>query len=64
MPQSLESAVADVDRSLESGDLLLAFDRACEYLKEFPEAETLKHKGLLALANAGAVERAGWLFRE
>ena len=64
MPQSLESAVAAVDRSLETGDLLLAFDQACEYLKQFPDAETLKHKGLLALANAGAVERAGRLFRE
>jgi len=64
MTKSVTDAIADVDRSLEAGDLLLAFDRACEHLKEFPAAETLKHKGLLALANAGAIERAGRLFRE
>lgn len=64
MTKSVADAVADVDRLLESGDLLVAFDRACEHLKEFPEAESLKHKGLLALANAGAVERAGRLFGE
>jgi adenylate cyclase len=64
MSESLEASVADVQKSLDQGDLLKAFDQACEHLDRFPDSETLKHKGLLALADAGATERAKRLFKE
>lgn len=64
MPKSPSKAIAEVDRLLEHGDLLLAFDRASEHLGRHPDAEILKHRGVLALARAGATERAAKLFRE
>jgi adenylate cyclase len=57
-------AIAEVERLLEQGDLLLAFDRASEHLRRHPDEEILKHRGVLALARAGATERAARLFRE
>jgi hypothetical protein len=64
VPKSLLKAIAEVERLLEQGDLLLAFDRASEHLRRHPDAEILKHRGVLALARAGATERAARLFRE
>ena len=64
MPKNLSKAVAEVERLLEQGDLLLAFDRASEHLRRHPDAEILKHRGVLALARAGATERAARLFKE
>jgi len=64
VPKSLLKAVAEVERLLEQGDLLLAFDRASEELSRHPDSEILKHRGVLALARAGATERAAQLFRE
>lgn len=58
------SAIADVERLLENGDLLRAFDRADESVAVHPDSETLKHRGVLALARAGATERAAQVFRE
>jgi adenylate cyclase len=62
--KSPSKAIAEVERLLEQGDLLLAFDRASEHLRRHPDAEILKHRGVLALARAGATERAARLFEE
>jgi len=64
MRRGLQKALQQVERSLDRGDLLLAFDRACEHLRRFPDEEALKHAGLLALARAGATDRAARLYRE
>ena len=63
-PAALAAATAQVDRSLATGDLLLAFDQAAAHLEHFPEDEGLKHRGVLALARAGATDRAAQLFAE
>ena len=44
MPKGLSKAIAEVERLLEQGDLLLAFDRASEQLSRHPDAEILKHR--------------------
>ncbi len=62
--KSLPNAIAEVERLLEQGDLLLAFDRASEHLQRYPDDEVLKHRGVLALARAGATDRAARLFKE
>lgn len=64
MPKSLPNAIAEVERLLERGDLLLAFDRAGGHLRRYRDSEVLKHRGVLALARAGATDRAARLFRE
>ena len=64
MARNLASAIAEVERLLEQGDLLLAFDEACRHLERFPDDEALKHRGVLALARAGATERAAHLFKQ
>jgi class 3 adenylate cyclase len=64
MRRGLPKALAEVERSLDRGDLLLAFDQACEHLRRFPAEEALKHVGVLALVRAGATERAAQLFRD
>jgi class 3 adenylate cyclase len=61
---NLEESIAAVDRRIKSGDLMRAYDEASTAIEHFPESETLKHKALLALARAGATERAARLFRE
>jgi class 3 adenylate cyclase len=61
---NLQDAIADVERLREHGDLLLAFDRAEEHLEAYPDSEKLKYAGLLALARAGATDRAAELFSE
>lgn len=48
----------------EDGDLLLAYDRAREYVEIYPDSEELKHAGLLALVRAGATDRAAKVFVE
>ena len=63
MTRALEKAIAEVDRLVNDGDLLRAFDQASAHVERFPDSETLKHKGLLALARAGATDRAAQLFR-
>jgi adenylate cyclase len=62
--KSLPNAIAEVERLLEQGDLLLAFDEACRHLERHPADETLKHRGVLAIARAGATERAARLFKD
>ena len=64
VPKTLPNAAAEVKRLLDQGDLLLAFDRASEHLRRYPDSELLKHSGVLALVRAGATDRAARLFRE
>jgi adenylate cyclase len=59
-----QQALDDVRRLLKGGDLLLAFDRACEHVERFPGDEALKHAGVLALARAGATDGAAGYFKE
>jgi class 3 adenylate cyclase/tetratricopeptide (TPR) repeat protein len=62
--RSLPKAIEDVKRLREDGDLLLAYDRAREYVEIYPDSEELKHAGLLALVRAGATDRAAKVFVE
>ncbi len=59
-----QQALDEVKRLLKNGDLLLAFDRACEHAERFPEDEMLRHSGVLALARAGATDGAAHYFKE
>jgi hypothetical protein len=64
MDGGLAAAIAEVKRSIDKGDLLLAFDQASAHLERHAESEALRHAALLALVRAGATERAAFLFRE
>lgn len=64
MAKSLSKAIEEVKRLREDGDLLLAYDRAREYVDFYPDSEELKHAGLLALVRAGATDRAAQVFVE
>ena len=64
MDGKLAESIAEVEELRERGDLLQAFDRASEHLKTWPDAEGLKHAGLLALARAGATVHATRLFAD
>jgi hypothetical protein len=41
VPKSLENSIAEVDRYRKRGDLLLAYDKASEYVRSYPESEAL-----------------------
>lgn len=64
MNETLAAAISEVETIRGRGDLLLAYDRACEHLKTWPDSEHLKHAGLLALARAGATDHARRLFTD
>ena len=64
MRKSEAAAIAEVKRSIDRADLLLAYDQASGALESFPQSEALKHAGVLALVRAGATDRAARLFRE
>ncbi|MER9364035.1 adenylate/guanylate cyclase domain-containing protein [Mesorhizobium sp. M0663] len=64
MNETLAAAISEVETVKGRGDLLLAYDLACEHLKTWPDCEQLKHAGLLALARAGATAHARRLFAD
>jgi len=64
MEADAERAIAEVDQLVGKGEWIAAFDLASRYLATFPENELLKHRAVLALARAGATDRAMQHFRD
>ena len=64
MAAGAAEAIAEVDRLVGKAEYIAAFDLASRHLAAFPDNETLKHRGVLALARAGATDRAMQRFRE
>ena len=63
--QENEAAAArlgEIDAAMRRGDLLVAFDLALEASKQAPDVLLFRHRALLALARAGATQRALKLF--
>jgi len=65
--QESEAAAArlgEIDAAMRRGDLLVAFDLALQASKEAEDTLRYKHRALLALARAGATDRALKLFAD
>ena len=64
MEQSAAEAIAEVDRLVGKAEYIAAFDLASRHLATFPDSEKLRHQAVLALARAGATDRAMFHFRD
>lgn len=54
----LKDVVTQIDEAARRGELLAAYDAATHALKKAPDDLSLKHRAIICLARAGALERA------
>ncbi len=64
MHEGVSEAIAEVEALVRKAEWISAFDLASRHLEHFPDSETLKHRAVLALARAGATERAMQRFHD
>ncbi len=64
MQEELSEAIAEVERMVKKAELISAFDLASRHVETFPDSERLKQLAVLALARAGATDRAMHRFHD
>ena len=64
MQEGEAEAIAEVEHLVRKAEVIAAFDLASRHLASFPDSGRLKHRAVLALARAGATDRAMQHYRD